>query len=134
MFFDDLTKYDYLAKYVQHLDSEREENALNVGWLDKKYPFKTGETSQAFKENLFRLCQDPVNQTRGFHHCHFCENPTFGLEITRNNIKVVLGSAEIRVKNDKGDDFAAPNLIYHYVTDHKYLPPEEFINSVLSMD
>ena len=28
--------------------------------------------------------------------------------------------------------YAAPNLIYHYVKEHRYLPPMEFINAVLS--
>ena len=28
--------------------------------------------------------------------------------------------------------YAAPDLIYHYVKEHRYLPPTDFINAVLS--
>jgi hypothetical protein len=36
----------------------------------------------------------------------------------------------MRVFGVNGDVFAAPNLIYHYVSDHRYRPPHEFIQAV----
>lgn len=42
-----------------------------------------------------------------------------------------LGSAEIRVKAKDGRIYAAPNLIYHYVAEHDYDPPKEFIEALL---
>ncbi|HTW24902.1 MAG TPA: hypothetical protein VMD78_14950 [Candidatus Baltobacteraceae bacterium] len=41
-----------------------------------------------------------------------------------------LGSAEIHVKAPDGRTFAAPDLIYHYVAQHGYKPPLEFIDVV----
>jgi hypothetical protein len=42
-----------------------------------------------------------------------------------------LGTAEIRVASDDGICFAAPTLIYHYVAEHGYRPPEQFVEAVL---
>ncbi len=41
-----------------------------------------------------------------------------------------LGSAEIWVIANDGKIFACPDLILHYIVDHNYLPPEEFIEAV----
>lgn len=46
----------------------------------------------------------------------------------------ILGSAEIRVGLPGGRWYAAPNLVYHYVTAHNYRPPDEFIEAVLHGD
>jgi hypothetical protein len=43
---------------------------------------------------------------------------------------MVLGSAEIRVKGAGGKVYAAPNLIYHYMKDCGYLPPQEFLGAL----
>jgi len=40
---------------------------------------------------------------------------------------MLLGSAEIRVPEKAGKTYAAPNLIYHYMKDRGYLPPQEFL-------
>ena len=43
----------------------------------------------------------------------------------------MLGSAEVRVFAPNGASaFAAPNLIYHYVSVHQYAPPEAFIEAL----
>ncbi len=41
-----------------------------------------------------------------------------------------LGSAEIRVFGNGGKIYAAPNLIYHYVTVHGYKTPDEFVSAL----
>lgn len=45
-------------------------------------------------------------------------------------MRLLLGSGEIRVFNSAGDVFAAPNLIYHYILQHHYRPPDEFLRAV----
>jgi hypothetical protein len=43
---------------------------------------------------------------------------------------LMLGSAEIQVAG-KGDRiYVAPDLIYHYIAVHQYLPPAEFLDAV----
>ena len=74
----------------------------------------------------------PVIQTRGFHVCKLCDmSPTQIPTIKRGNETLKVGSAEIRVFGQDGTIYAAPNLIYHYVVDHHYRPPDLFIQAVL---
>lgn len=49
-------------------------------------------------------------------------------------MKMLLGSAEIRVPGKGVKSYAAPNLLYHYIKDCGYLPPQEFLDAVNSMD
>jgi hypothetical protein len=46
----------------------------------------------------------------------------------------MLGSAEIRVPGKSGIQYACPNMIYHYLQDHNYRPPDEFITAVLELN
>jgi hypothetical protein len=42
----------------------------------------------------------------------------------------LLGDAEIRVVGKDGTWLIAPTLVLHYVTEHAYRPPAEFIDAV----
>lgn len=117
-YFEDLTPYTYLPR------DEGDQSALNVGWLDAAHPFEIGETSTEFRTKLEQLCRFAFNQTRGVHPCYFCPTGKGGFAAS---------SAEIRVAGD-GKIYAAPTLIYHYVTAHNYRPPSEFIAAVLAWD
>ena len=44
---------------------------------------------------------------------------------------VWLGNGEIRVTGEDGTVYAAPTMIAHYVAEHHYLPPQEFVDAVL---
>jgi hypothetical protein len=44
--------------------------------------------------------------------------------------RLYLGSAEIRVFGPRGKIYAAPNLLFHYVTAHHYKPPNEFVQAL----
>jgi hypothetical protein len=115
-FFEDLTPYTYL-----HPEEERS-GTVNVGWLDRRHPFPTGPTSARFRAQLLWLCRRRVKRTRGLHRCEFCQGRD------RSH-----GSAEIRVCG--GDRvYAAPELVYHYVAAHGYLPPAGFVAAVLAWD
>ena len=51
-----------------------------------------------------------------------------------NGYQIVLGAAEIRVLDlCRKVVYAAPNLIIHYIIDHKYLPPKEFVEELSNM-
>ncbi|HWG42388.1 MAG TPA: hypothetical protein VN688_06335 [Gemmataceae bacterium] len=115
-FFEDLTPYTYF-----HPEEERA-GTVNIGWLDRRHPFRTGLTSAVFRAKLHQLCQRRVKRTRGCHRCYFCKG--------RDK---PLGSAEMRVLGD-GRVYAAPELVYHYVVAHAYKPPEEFIAAILAWD
>lgn len=131
MYFPDLSPYRYTD------GSEYDElGTVSIGWLDRKHAFTRGKTSEVFKQSLLVYCANSVNGMRGFHQCHFCNHSQDSLLMKPvcahiYGKKVLLGSAEIRVIYGESV-YAAPNLIYHYVAEHDYKPPQEFIDAVLN--
>lgn len=113
-FFPDLTPHTYSPTGGLEL--------VNVGWLDEGGIFPVGPTTAEFHDALRRLCDKPVYVHRGGHACSFCEG-THG---------IAEGNGQIRVRGKNGVWYSAPTLIYHYVTHHEYLPPQQFIDAVLS--
>jgi hypothetical protein len=134
-YYKDLTQYEYFAEH-EPLDPK----PLNVGWLSGANSFEVGETSQQFKERLFGFCQDKfvVQIARGFHVCELCEPKSAEQWYKEGESRYGnqahwcgIGDGEIRIVG-KAAVYAAPTLIYHYVVDHQYRPPDEFIDAVLS--
>ena len=125
MYYPDFSPYCYIERTAAP-------NILNIGWLESPHPFPRNKASEALLDALFQKCLHMVNPTRGHHQCQFCDVPTRGVEVSRNGKNVWLGSAEIRVKAKDGMIYAAPNLIYHYVLEHDYDPPQEFVEALFS--
>lgn len=97
---------------------------LNVGWLDVDHRFPTGELSSRAVARLEEtVAASLYHLTRGKHACPFCG--LMGED--------AVGSAEIRVPGTTAV-FAAPNLVAHYVTVHRYLPPQPFVVALESHD
>ncbi|GAA0473437.1 hypothetical protein Aca07nite_56790 [Actinoplanes capillaceus] len=131
-YFDDLSPHTYLP---HARDWGR--TVLSVGWLDASHEHRTGPTPEDFRSALLRQCTKEkyrVAQTRGFHRCNLppCDKSEFWPPITVATAKgeIPLGSAEIRVEAKDGVVFAAPNLIYHYVIEHGYQPPDDFVEAL----
>jgi len=129
-YFEDLSPYTYLPETVPSTATVR-----TVGWLDGEHPFAVGEPPQGFADKLGVLCAEHATaRTRGFHWCDLClesgEEPQEAHPVT--GAELTLGSAEIRVLTKDGEWLAAPDLVYHYVVRHSYLPPEPFIDAVLA--
>ncbi len=122
-YYPDFSQYVYWSEFQQP-------NTFNIGWLDESQIYNKGKTSQLFQQRLLEFCFVPMCVTRGWHLCPFCDANS-PIELQKGGKSFKLGSAEIRVigKNDR--IFASPNLIYHYVVDHNYCPPDEFVNAVL---
>lgn len=73
----------------------------------------------------------PALQHRGYHICNLCTDVSRSQYVTEHHSKrLFLGSAEIRVVGEQGITYAAPTLIFHYVRDHAYRPPEEFLRAL----
>ncbi len=126
-YFEDGTPYRYLAEF--------EDGSVNVGWLDATQPYATGDVPAGFAEGLVELSRKPVNLTRGWHFCNLCPKPP---EPVPQPIMVKspegdfpVGHGEIRVEGRNGVRYAAPDMIAHYVLEHGYRPPEEFIEAVV---
>lgn len=126
MFYPDLSPYNQGSKEFECL------NTIAIGWLDSKFPFPKESPSEIFLKHLLIHCKLPFLQTRGYHYCelndHKLREP---VTVGTDGDTTRLGSAEIRVIGDR-KVYAAPDLIYHYVKDHLYRPPDEFIYSVVN--
>jgi hypothetical protein len=114
-YFPDLSPYGYSGLALP--------GTVNIGWLEPPHRFPVGPTGQKFQDRLRLFVRESfVNLTRGFHICPFCP---------RSDFVANTGSAEIHVAGRSGRVFAAPSLIAHYVADHEYCPPTEFIEAVM---
>ncbi len=109
-YFEDLTPHTYTECQV-------ERGVLNVGWLGGGHEFPTGEASRKFVFALSKMCLSPIHLHRGFHGCEYCRGKAEG-------------NGQIRVCHANGTWYASPQLIGHYVADHEYLPPADFIDAV----
>ncbi|HMJ00406.1 MAG TPA: hypothetical protein VK488_11280 [Gaiellaceae bacterium] len=109
---------------------------INVGWLEATEPFTVADVESEFVARLAKLCRNGVNQTRGFHRCSLCGRTAENQlpEPTRVHSSAgdyLVGSAEIRVRGRHRVVYASPDMIVHYVTAHRYRPPDYFIQAVL---
>lgn len=124
-YFPDFSAYEY---YTQEIDPL----IVNIGWLDANHEFSKGPVCDKFLAHLWSYCSKPVQQSKGFHLCELCNTPHYPQVAQRDGRQLRLGSAEIRVQGQNGIIYAVPDFIYHYVVEHNYQPPNEFIEAVLS--
>jgi hypothetical protein len=126
-FFKDDSPYGYLPEFI--------DGSVNIGWLDAAEPYTTGDVPAEFVERLVELCRNSVNRTRGWHYCNLCPKPaeSFPQPITVKSPTgdFPVGFGEIRVQSKDGVRYAAPDLVAHYVVEHHYRPPEQFVHAVL---
>ena len=100
------------------------EHVRAVGWLHPDHPFPQGEVPAEFVTRLKKyVAQSGASAEAlyfgafmGFHTCELCGR-----------------SHGVRNFGVLGDDvlFVAPEMVVHYVEEHGYCPPAEFIASVL---
>lgn len=97
-----------------------------VGWLHGDHPFEHGELSPEFIAKLKLLIraersypEDDVFGVAcaGYHTCEFCGNAR-----GTANLGVPAGEAL----------FVAPEMVLHYVDEHGYRPPDEFVAAVMA--
>jgi len=122
-------KMPYLADLLEYQPtSSLARSVKSVGWLESGYAFRIQEPQPTLLDAIWKYCSILVSPTRGLHVCSFCElaHNTF----SRHGIRLVLGSAEIVVFDAKGNAYAAPNLVYHYILEHQYCPPDEFLQAI----
>jgi hypothetical protein len=124
--FEDLSPYTYFPGF---------ENCLCVGWLNRDHPFPRGPVARAFVNELQRLSKNVVNVTRGFHECQFCTSPSDPVGSLPARPEVLsrdrCGNGELHIVGETRVTYAAPVLVLHYIAEHQYQPPEEFIQAVL---
>lgn len=118
--FNDLTPYSYVD------GQDTKPPTLNIGWLEHGHEFATGDVPASFIERLEVLHAHGWTQaTRGRHYCDLCPSQD------DDDDEGAWGHAELRAVAADGTRFAAPMLVLHYVTAHRYAPPQSFIDAVL---
>ena len=123
-FYKDLSRYEY-SRVPYRCAGE----LYNIGWLERCAPYPKGVVAPDLVEKLLALCKFPVNRYRGWHDCHFCKE--YPVRVTDSQEEFCLGDGEIRVPSADGKVvYVAPNLIYHYISAHDYLPPDVFLDAL----
>jgi len=132
-YYEDLSTYEYLA-------SKKKKNLFNVGWLCIDNHFKTGDVPKTILEKLYTLSESPLNLCRGIHYCEFCiyerridysKSESAGYPYLKNT---PYGNGEIHVPADNSKIYASPVLIVHYIEQHRYLPPIEYLDALIDLD
>jgi hypothetical protein len=120
--FPDLSAYSY---------DNRSTGLLNVGWLDGEHSYHKGPVASELVDRLREYCVAKTTaQMRGFHVCNLCHERVYQRYAEWCGQRRMLGSAEIRVTGASGQVYAAPDLIIHYVEQHEYRPPNEFLSAL----
>lgn len=129
-YYKDLSTYEYLKCKN---DIDKGYRILNIGWIDGLHEFNKGNVPDKFIPLLWEYIMVPINRTRGLHYDCVLDgqDKTFIARFQRYEIK--LGDAEIRVLDEEHKIiYASPNMILHYIIDHKYCPPQCFIDAVMN--
>ncbi|MEY9861793.1 dihydropteroate synthase [Catenulispora sp. GAS73] len=132
-YYPDLAPYEYLPETVPE-----GVELLTVGWLEPGHEFPTAadDLDPVFWRNLVTLAADHlVAATRGVHGCRFRHlfEADFQYRAVYGTRVLYLGNAEIRVVAADGRQLTAPSLVVHYIRDHAYQPPAEFVEAVTAM-
>ena len=87
-----------------------------VGWIGDKIP-SVGEVTNDIIEKLeWAYDNRAIDQGwLGEHDCEICNNYT-----DRGEILII----------DEDKMYVAPKMILHYIKEHSYRPPEEFLEAV----
>lgn len=113
-FFADLGTSSYVAK-GPHVRA--------VGWLHPDHPYIKGEVPVEFLTRLKEFVSQAGESARalyfgaagGFHSCEFCGKAH--------------GIHNFGIPSD-GLLYIAPEMIVHYIEEHGYQPPSEFVRAV----
>ncbi|HSH01132.1 MAG TPA: hypothetical protein VLL52_01350 [Anaerolineae bacterium] len=108
---------------------------LAVGWLQGNKPYTTGKVPAGFLEKLALFCleENSLPGGRRSGRCAVSGDCPKRFKPIKHDQGMIFLDSELRVVGDE-DIFAAPAMIYHYITEHQYLPPPTFITAVLNGD
>lgn len=130
--------YTDLSSYSHNLKKSLPD-VMNIGWLDKSSDYKTGSIGNEFIEKLIAiyLNDDEFNgrtklarSTNAVCNICGCVSPL----IKKNGISYSIDLEEIWIPSIGNGHFASPAIVIHYIIDHSYVPPDEYIQSVLAVD
>ena len=123
MKYSDFSEYSYCGK---------EPNTYNIGWLENTRKFNKGRVPDQVLFKLWEYIKCPFREKRGVYWNKTLDMFPQYFKAKYNGYEIPLGDAEIRVIDEENKCvYAAPNLVLHYIMNHHYLPPKEFLNAVM---
>ena len=102
-----------------------------VGWI-KGLRTSTGQVPDACIKLLINAHMEKKifsDGTRGIHDCTLCNQST-PEEIWKSDSVRLIGHGHYLIQKDNVV-YMAPELLLHYILNHQYCPPDEFIQAVL---
>ncbi len=117
--------------------ARRQKSWRTFGWLEPGHDYATGACPPGLLRTLQEAGDHPVDQTRGRYSCRFCPSSHDELRplpklTTASGRELLLGSASLEVLDTTGQAWIAPDLVLHYVVEHRYLPPAELADARLA--
>ncbi len=135
-----MTYYPDLSPYAY--GHRAHPGVVHVGWLDNVHPFPHGTVEVRLIERMKLLAAKPVERYMGEHTWELCVEPPDLVQTNLPNRTVIdpncswaqwvgkrSSNGEIRVSRG-GVMFAAPVLVVHYIEEHGYLPPSDFLKAI----
>ena len=128
-YFADLAPFTYLGPCSA--------DALAVGWLEADHDYVRGDVPPdvvVALERLFQHAWEPVT-AKGWHDCSLCGRQPGDGPITREiaGRRALVGAKNLLVPAGSVM-YAAPSLVIHYIEDHGYKPPDEFVAALRALD
>lgn len=104
---------------------------LMVGWLGRSHSFPTGMIDTKYITKLEQIIssEQMVLKLRGRRFCELCDK---SIDMEIEGKQYLLGTREIWIPTNTELIYVAPSLIYHFITEHHYLPPKEFLDALLN--
>lgn len=130
-YYRDLSRY----KNQVYVSPELFKDVYNVGWLSPEHSFPTGEVNPTLLSKIrsFLLMRGGANIlfSRGVHNCPLCKKTIY---ISRVDVSdMLVGISEIWIPFN-GKVYASPDMLFHFISEHSYKPPQIFEKAVLAFD
>lgn len=139
MHYPDLSEYKPAMNHFLKPFTFKE--VLTIGWLENGQPYTQGNVDDIIVLKLREMLASSktnINRMRGIHRCDFC--PSSGtdheLRVRHPHLPrtILLGMSELWLPTQTEIIYAAPTLIYHYITEHNYHPPDVYLDTVMAFD
>jgi len=99
---------------------------VGVGYLSIDEEFEKGEVSNNFLTKLKVLWNEGgVTGSLGFHECEFCIDEGNYEKRGKSSSEKTLVDRENKIK------YLFPEMIFHYIIEHKFKPSNKFIEFVM---
>lgn len=103
-----------------------------VGWLTKDQLFAKGKVDTQVLDRLWEFCKQPLGQGIRKNACQLCP-PGTPILVEYNGEQQDLSRWRLLLLCNDQAAYLAPHVIFHYITAHQYLPPQEFLDVIMSM-